>query len=291
MCVKILSPKKSTTGLTPIAWFGIVMAVFGLIISLPISELLWSYLPGFKFVQFPWRFQPFVALGCGLLGATVSEFWPVLNPKSRVRILAVLTWNVVICGIVTIMLAHLDRSNINRAQIYDLLNAPNAKPTTVEESRKNLNGDDLERAAYAANEFYFRPPGSDFNLYPPAFEPGGLSIVSGRAYVVAQKLNIASRKFLISSVESLRARIETYHYPHWVARLDGLEIKIDVEQGSGLMLVDIPAGAHQLRFDYEVRQTSQLIARMISSVAWGALLIWMIMRAVKRLRRKRTLIR
>src|SRR5262249_52223257 len=76
MCQKILSPKKPATHLTAVARFGVVSAVFGLIISLPITEIFWRYTPGFKFVQFPWRFQPFVALGCGLLAATACEIWP-----------------------------------------------------------------------------------------------------------------------------------------------------------------------------------------------------------------------
>src|SRR5262245_56011418 len=35
---------------------------------------------------------------------------------------------------------------------------------------------------------------------------------------------------------AVKARIETYNYPHWVVRLDGREIKIEVESGTGLML-------------------------------------------------------
>src|SRR5262249_31887801 len=46
-----------------VIWFGIAFAAFGLIISLPFSDPVWRYLPGLKYVQFPWRFQPFVSLG------------------------------------------------------------------------------------------------------------------------------------------------------------------------------------------------------------------------------------
>ncbi|MGH9766296.1 MAG: 6-pyruvoyl-tetrahydropterin synthase-related protein [Blastocatellia bacterium] len=289
MCLNILAPKKPSTRLTAVARLGVVMAVFGLIISLPISEILWRYTPGFKFIQFSWRFQPFVALGCGLLAATICETWPALNPKLRVRISALLTWIVIASAVFTIMIARLEEPNVTRAQINDLLRAPNAKPITIEESRRMTNEEDLRYTSYAANEFYFRPPGSDFTLYPPASEPGGLSIISGPGRVISQKLNIAHREFMIESEEPTLARIETYHYLHWVARLDGREIKINAEQGSGLMLVDLPAGAHRLTLDYEVKQASQRIARAISLMAWGAFLIWTITRAIKLLRQRRTL--
>jgi len=286
---KILSPQKAPSQMIAAAWFGLALAAFGLLISLPVSGALWRYLPGLKFIQFPWRFQPLVALGCGLLAATVIETWPTLNPKSRIRISAFLTWVVIFNLGFTVMLTRLDEPGVTRAQVSDLFIASGASLITLEEARRLNNENDLKHTPYAANQIYFRPPGSDLYLYPPANQPGGISTVSGRGRVISQKLNIAHREFLIENEEPLRARIDTYHYPHWVARLDGREIKINVEQGSGLMLVDLPAGAHRLTLDYEVRQASQRIARAISLAAWGALLIWIISHAIKRLRRKRTL--
>jgi len=52
----------------------------------------------------------------------------------------------------------------------------------------------------------------------------------------SQKLNIERREFVVECQEPVKARIETYNYPHWVVRLDGREIKIEVESGTGLML-------------------------------------------------------
>jgi len=289
MCLTILTPKKPLAGLTAVTRLGVVMAVFGLIISLPISEMLWRSTPGFKFIQFPWRFQPIVALGIGLLAATAVETWPALNRRRRVIISAFLTWVVIGCVILTIMIARLDKPNITRAETTDLLTAPGARPVTTAERRRLLDEEDMKQTYYTANEFYYRPPGADSYFYPPALEPGGLSIISGRGRVVAQKLNIAHREFLIASEEPVRARIETYHYPHWVARLDSREVEINAEQGSGLMLIDFPPGEHRLTLDYEIRQVSQRIAQAISSAAWAGFMIWVFMRVTRRLRQKRTL--
>jgi hypothetical protein len=288
LCRKILSLKAASSPLTAIAWLGVVMAIFGLIISLPISEIVWRYAPGFKFIQFPWRFQPLVALGCGLLAATARELWPTLNPKSRVRISAALTWIVIISAIFTAQLALITQSNVTRAQALDLLLAPNAKQITSEERQKRLGDEDLAYISYSANEFYYRPNGADSSYHPPALQPGGLSIISGRARVSSQKLQIAHREFLIEGEESAIARIETYNYPHWVARLDGREVKIGAEQGSDLMLLDLPAGRHRLTLDYEVRQTSQRFAQAISLLAWAGFLIWITTRAIKRARQPET---
>jgi len=287
MCREILAPRKTPSRLTAIAWFGLALTVFGLIISLPVSEMLWRYLPGLKFVQFPWRFQPFVALGCGLLAATACEKWPSLNPKSRMRVAAFLTWVVIANLIFTIMLAHLSEPEVTRAQVADFLSSPNAEPVTIEEGRRLQNEDDLKYIPYAANQIYFRPPGSDFNLYPPAEQPGGISIIAGRGRVVSQKLNIASREFVIENEEPAQARIETYHYPHWVARLDDREVNINVEKDSGLMLLNLPAGTHTLRLDFEIREPSERAARLISAIAWLAFCGWIAFKTAKRLLRNR----
>ena len=287
MCRKVLAPNKPSNPLTAVAWFAVVMAGFGLFISAPISELFWRYTPGFKYIQFPWRFQPFVALGCGLLAATAYELWPTLNPKSRMRIAAVLTWVVIVNAIFTFMLARLDEPNITRAQAVEILGATTAKPVSFEEGRRLLKEEDLNYISYAANQLYFRPIGADRSLYPLADQPGKLSFITGRCQTLSQKLQIGRREFLIEGEESSRARIETYNYPHWVARLDGQELKIESEQGSGLMLLDLPAGKHRLTLDYEVRQASQRIARGISILTWVGFLIWALMRAVRWMRRER----
>jgi hypothetical protein len=290
LCRKFLSPRKAPSRLMAVAWFAAALTAFGLIISLPVSEALWRYLPGLKFVQFPWRFQPFVALGCGLLAATVYETWPSLNPKSRVRVAAFLTWAVIANLIFTAMLAYLNEPGITRAQVADLLGSRNAKPVTIDEGRRLQNEDDLKYIPYAANQIYFRPRGADFNLYPPAERPGSLSFIGGRGRVVSQQSGNSRREFLVENEQQARARIETYHYPHWVARLDGREIGIEVESGGGpedgqaggLMLLDLPAGTHRLTLDYEVRETSELAARWISIVAWAAFSTWLIFKLVRR---------
>lgn len=282
MLRKILSPRKAPGRLSSTTWFGLALAASGLIISLPVSEPLWRYLPGLRFIQFPWRFQPLVALGCGLLAAAVIEMWPALNPKSRTRISAFLTWVVIFNVALTVMLARLDESDATRAQVIALLTA---RGITPDEARRLQDKDDLRYIFNAANQIYFRPPGSDFNFYPPADQPGGISIISGRGRLVSQNLNIARREFLIESEEPVRARIETYLYPHWVARLDGREITVNAEQGSGLMLVDLPSGRRHLTLDYEVREISERVARAVSVVAWLLFCGWIAFNLWRRSRR------
>lgn len=262
LCWRQLSPAVRTQHRT-LVWFALTMAALGLFIALPISEPAWRYLPGLQFVQFPWRFQPFVALGCGLLAAVAWEEWSTLG-RGRVLLTAGLSWLIIANLIFAFMVARLREPTLTRAHVAATLNATALPPITNEDSHRLQDEDALKYLAYTANQIYFRPQGGDLNLYPPTAQPGGLTILEGQGHAVTQLLHNAQREFLIAAETPLRARIETYSYPHWVARLNGSEIAINTEPNSGLMLLDLPVGSHKLTLTYEVNSFSERVARWIS---------------------------
>jgi hypothetical protein len=252
------------------------LAVFGLYISLPLSEPLWRYLPGLKFIQFPWRFQPFVALACGLLAASAVDHWKSSPRPLRLLVAASLTWLAIANLAFTFIISRLDEPRLSRQQVAHLLGPSDLKPIAIEEEQELSDKDDLKMMPYIANQSSYRPRGADFNLYPPAAQPGGLSFIAGEGRVVSQRLEISRREFHIENDLPARLRIETYHYPHWIARLDGEQVKIDTDHEE-LMLIDLPAGNHHLVLSFEVRDRPQRIARWVSILAWLALTSWIIL--------------
>ncbi len=259
------------SGLSTLVWFGAFLTAFGFLISLPVSDLLWRFLPGLKFIQFPWRFQPFVSLGCSLMAAAAIQHYKELNRHLRMLATAGLTWLLIASAIFTFMIARLDEKKVTREQVIEALTAPNAKPITIEEGKRIQNEDDVKYLPYTANQIYFRPAGSDFNLYPPAKQPGGLSLVKGKGATTIEKLQVANREFLIGTSTQAQARVETYNHPNWHAQLDGKEIEIKSETGTGLMLIDVPAGNHKLSLTFEARHKIAGVAKWISISAWALL--------------------
>jgi hypothetical protein len=238
-------------------------------------------LPGLKFIQFHWRFQPFVALGCALLAAVAVGCWRQMNKHLRMLAVAGLTWLLIASAVFTFLIARLEEKEVNREQVNSVLTAPEAKPITIEEGRRLQNEDDMKYLPYSANQLYFRPTGSDFILYPPTAKPGGAALVKGSGRLTTEMLEIARREFLIESTEATQARIETYNHPNWHARLNGNEIYIELVTGTGLMLIDVPAGQHRLSLAFEARHPTARVARWISIVAWMSFLLWVVSRMIR----------
>ena len=243
-------------------------------LSLPLSDVFWRYVPGLKFVQFPWRFQPIVALGCGLLAAISWELKTQNNRRWRLLLTLSLPWLVLINGVFTLSITRLNEPTITRAQVATVLNPQPLPAISQDESRRLLNENNLRYLPYTANQVYFRPQGAELTLYPPAEQPGGLTILAGQGNVAVKKLFSAQREFQIEATEPLRARLETYWYPHWVVRLDGREITPQKEANSGLMLLDIPTGSHTVTLSFEVRTGSERLARWLSLLSGIVLLGW-----------------
>jgi hypothetical protein len=264
-------PKWRSDKRSPLVWFGSTLVGFGFLISLPTSDLLWRYLPGLKFIQFPWRFQPFVALGLGLLAIVAVECRPLLKKLPRVLLMAGLTWMVIIQLIFTAAFVRLGDEGVTREQVAALLTATDAKPVNLKDGTSLQDEDDLKYAPYTSNQLYFRPVGSAFVLYPPAANPGGLSLIESQGRVTTERLEIAQREFLIETDSPTKARIETHNHPNWHAQLDGQDIEIQSEPETGLMLIDLSAGAHRLSLKYEARYQLARATRLLSLTSWTLL--------------------
>src|SRR5262249_56067348 len=146
-------------------------------------------------------------------------------------------------------------------EVAKLLDSPNVKKLSLERTGGLQNAAGGPFPASPANQCYFRPNSAELDIYPPASQPGGLTLLSERGRLISQKLENERREFVVEGEAPMRARVETYHYPHWVARLDGREIKIDVEPETGLMLIDLPVGAHSLTVTFEPRNQVEPWAR------------------------------
>ncbi len=246
--------------------FSLAVSLVGLFISLPLSDALWCFVPGMEFIQFPWRFQAFVALGIAMLAAAAYEQWPQLGRRSKTVLAALLTWLVLGNLVLTFMVVRPRGGRPERQASLRLLLNNQVASLSREQFRALSEDKDFRSLAISANQIYFRPRGAERELHPPVAQIGSLSILSGRGRVVAQSLMNSHRAFQFENEEPIRVRIDTYNYPNWVVRLDGRIVKAEAEPGSGLILVEVPAGSHTLTLDFEIVSPVERWARVISGL-------------------------
>ncbi|MBI3422954.1 MAG: hypothetical protein HY011_08430 [Acidobacteria bacterium] len=264
--------------------FCLALAAFGLLISLPVSLLLWERLPGLAYIQFPWRLQPIVGLCGGLLLAAFLACRTEFSANSRKLLTGALALLLLGNFLFTYVIAKHTKAEIARAELIKHLENPARPPITIEQLRELEYQEEFTYLAALANQIYFRPLSADALLYAASKEYGGLSFVNGRGQIVAQQLTNQHREFRLDNTEPVRVRLNTYAYPHWAARLDGNAVTLNTETGSGLLLLDLPAGQHTLTLAYEIRQPAQVWARRISAVAWLLFVVWVLWLVTLRLK-------
>ncbi len=261
---------KSAAGKTLPLWLCVLIAAFGLFISLPSSEFAWRSLPGLHVMQFPWRWQAFVALAIALLLAQTLAHWPEFGRRERVLSSALLTWILALNVVLTFSIARSRQQLPTSADWTQSVLQTGVLPAETAQRGAPDVQSKLQAATRSANQIYFRPRFAEQTYHPPTDQPGGLTILSGNGQVRQQSLQIRQRAFMLEAVEPLRVRVETYAYPHWVARLDGQEVAIDKEAESGLMHFALPPGNHTLSLTYEVRAPAERAASLFSLLTWLA---------------------
>ncbi|NDD63093.1 MAG: hypothetical protein EBZ36_03800 [Acidobacteria bacterium] len=266
---------KGDEGGDQLVRFGILGTLFGLAISLPALAVLWEVVPGLPYIQFPWRWQPLI----GMVGAILVVQAFVVRPRSGSAGLRLVGETVMIVGLgLGVLLTSLlcrpyggDKSARHIGLLTEMETPP--RVLTYAESRALQESGSLEFLRYTSNLVYFRPRSAETTIYSAVDHPGGLEIVDSARRkseeVVTLHLGMEERRFRVRLSGEARARLLSYAYPRWQARLDGRPIPVATEPGTGLMLIDLPEGEHEVRFSYQ----RPWYPRLISLVTLGGALI------------------
>ncbi len=253
--------------------FGMAVGLFGVLISLPQLEILWRVVPGLPFVQFPWRWQPVTGMVGGVLvvrglwqrGAGGGR-WSLVGGAALIGLFLAGFW-------LTILLCR-PYSGAEGARQITALTASGVGRASLSHAESRALQDDgsPDFLWYTGNLVYFRPRTAETTIYPTVDQPGSLEIREGRGRVTEVRRTQEVRHFRVEAETPLRARLVSYAYPHWRATRDGVSIPIGIEPGSGLMEIELPAGASEVRFDYR----SPSYAQWISGLTLLGLMIWML---------------
>jgi hypothetical protein len=223
--------------------FFVLLLGMSLFLTVPLSSLIWKYLPEFSNLQFPWRWLMFSGLSVSVLsGAFIEQSKESKRTITGLFLLIMLILSFLSARQVSFF-THEDIEHWTRSSV--LYSPIEYRPIWLNEHRRNL---------------------------PPVEK---ITIVKGTGTVDIIEWKAHQRIIVSEEQTDLTLRFSTFYFPGWKGYLDGTEIAINIENGTGAMLIDIPKGEHilELKFvDTPVRFYGKLIS-LISLIALGGFLV------------------
>jgi hypothetical protein len=227
-----------------LALLGGVVACLGLFFMLPISEGVWQVIPGFSYLQYPWRFLVFGLFGLSVLGAGVIAFvrWRLLRWGIAITI-GICIWN-----------------------FYGKWFAPQylfVKPAQSFETAEELRF----RVSKISDEYM--PPGFVKPTQETEIVRDTIPSTENRHVATVVETETYSR-FDISTIEDETIQIKRAYFPGTTIWVSGVRVAPKIEEGS--ISIDVPKGAHVVEvrlINTPVRTIANLISALTVLVLIG----------------------
>ena len=223
------------------ALFLAAVAVGAALLTLPVSRLLWETVSILQVAEFPWRILGLVNLGlaflagCALLWVPLKYRWPAAAAAVLALLLAAGPYLYPVTGFTQYADAGLAEQvdyerrsqSIGTTTLGEYLpRSVEVVPTTspmIESFLAGQKPDRLDRASL----------------------PAGAS-----AALLEQ--NAVTFRYRLDSPAGFTLRLYQFAFPGWTARLENMVVDLPLrpEPGTGLILVDVPAGQHTLTIHF-----------------------------------------
>jgi 6-pyruvoyl-tetrahydropterin synthase related domain len=254
-----------------------VLAVVAVVLLMPASLPLWRFVPKLAFVQFPWRWLEILGLAFALFVA--AGYSQARQPwLARGAVVALLAG--ILCAAAAMVKdawwdsqdAPVLLSAIHGARGYE--GTDEYMPIGCDRSELPGNPDDTTRADDAS-------PTPELPV--EEVNPDDDTIVPVRdAQVAVERWSSERKAFHSQAATSVTLAVRLLEYPAWRARIDGREAHLAARPVTTQLLLDVPAGSHEVTIDFE--RTGDRTAGDAISLASGCGLIgWALV-----LRKRRT---
>ncbi len=217
-------------------------------------------------LQFPWRWQVFVAFGTPLLLAACLE------QLKRMRAMSVSAVPIVITILSTFI------------PLYSImgLDYPMGDDSSYQEisahSLWKLNSQKWELDEQGNHL------GSWTQEYMPVWVDADLRLIAGALWeqppkpdsneslaIVPLRTGLLRHEFQVSTQKSFRLLLPQFYFPPWKVWLDGIQAKVEPGGHLTLVSVEVPPGSHEVVFAWSP-SLSVWIGRLLTAVGWIAVL-------------------
>lgn len=231
---------------TKMTWVGLVMIVFGVFFALFPSVIFWKILPGFSYLQYPWRFLSVASLGFALVGGNGVN----LTRKSFGRTIVA----ILLAGLIVLMNAKWFRPQ------YRVLHTDAFYESAL----------DLRWRASKISDEYLPPsiarPQSEKNLVSATIADGnGIRIVPVSVTAIDER-------YVVESAISMPLILQKAHFPGWRYTINGKEIYPEFQNGNPVVSINAGQSIIHMRFtDTPIRTIGNLIS-LVSILTVGGIL-------------------
>ncbi len=213
----------------------LILIFLSVLMMLPTSRLIWENISFLQKIQFPWRFLSILTIGASIVLAFCSSFVNGENLRSKRPLIILLV------GAILIYLTF----SVKQVALGALFLEPQEFAAFAE---KSVSAKGLPHwLPVWANEKTFDSP---------------LKVSAGERVVAINQWDYQAHSFSVAAGKPLSARIGILYYPHWRAKVNGVDAET-YAANDGALTLDLPAEESQVEL-YFAEPEDSLISRKIS---------------------------
>src|SRR5262249_5475365 len=225
------------------------LAAAATLLMLPVTSVLWRYLPELRFVQFPWRWMSVIAL-CAVVFTAASM-------KRRFEWIWLLVATVSIAG---------SGSYLGNHTWWDTEDMPSLE-TALHEGTGFEGTDEYDPVGDDNSDLPLRHPRARFVL-------GGAGGAEHRG-IVGKRWTAEHRRLLVVTPEADLVAVRLLNYPAWRVTVNGSPATVQHAAGTAQMIIPVPAGRSHIEIEF-TRTLDRTVGGWISIlVVGGSIGLWL----------------
>ncbi|HMB69033.1 MAG TPA: 6-pyruvoyl-tetrahydropterin synthase-related protein [bacterium] len=229
------------------------MFLLGLVMSTLAGWPAYQAFPLLRFVQFPWRFLNFVALGLAVLAAVGLDAMIRARPVWLRRGVAAA---VVLAAVLSV------RPLLGPKPNFDL------PPWSVDPEEIASRRETTTSSEEYLPRWVTQPP-----MRGRSFDDGVQ--VDGEAVVEGPGRRVARYDLTITAEEPVTVTLRDLMFPGWVATVGGAPLALEPREGTGNMQFRLGAGRHEVQVRFGVTPVRRTAWFVSAAAALLAILIWL----------------
>jgi 6-pyruvoyl-tetrahydropterin synthase-like protein len=227
LSMRLQSPKKSPClRLHQETSFQFAVAIVCLFLMTSLSTPIWHWVPGLSRIQFSTRWLSIYSLAVAVIaGAGFQVYCSGTTGMAKLMVMGhlTLTFAAALASLLIILGGCFLKDECNKTAAAGIYNAPEYNPRGMKHWKQRV-------------------------IYP---EDPPYSLIEGKGQVTIKRWSSHDRELIISADGPVRVRIRTLYYPGWTASCDGRRMASIADPETGQILVNIPAGLHQLQIMFK----------------------------------------